>query len=411
MYKITFPIPICFHSDKHISIPSGLARDILTQLKYEKNLRLICPTIPSQSVGKDYQIIDLDDYPGLSFRGLPWNNSSRSWLWHYWAVKKVLMEEARDASVWHCACTARLWDITTVGYEVGKRYAPGLQVYCLDSDPVSLLKGFGGWRSLTANFIDRQIKRRVSEADATIFVGIGVQQRYEQYCQRSLGTQAFWLKDEDLASTEEISRKYQNIATEKIRMILPVRLEAWKGADDVIEALIALSDRLPNWTLDIMGEGSYKSQLISLAAQYSDRIQFIDPVPYGSPFFEKLRSYHIVFVPTRGLEEQRVAYDAAASGCALIHSRTVTLENSLSGLEPRWKFEPGNVESLVNTIEQSVAERSRWLDAGLAGLNYMQGKTIDEMHRIRAEFIESVKKSIHTHASTAVPTTFYKASS
>lgn len=118
-----------------------------------------------------------------------------------------------------------------------------------------------------------------------------------------------------------------------------------------------------------------------------------------------------MFVPTRGLEEQRVAYDAAASGCALIHSRTVTLENSLSGLEPRWKFEPGNVESLVNTIEQSVAERSRWLDAGLAGLNYLQGKTIDAMHRLRAEFIESVKKSIHTHASTAVPTTFYKASS
>lgn len=394
MYKITFPIPISFLDDKHVSISSGLVRDVLTQLKYEPNLRLICPTISPKHIGKESQTINLDEYPGLSFRGLPWNNGQRSWLWRYWAVKQVLIEEARDASVWHCVCTPRLWDVTTVSYEVGKRYAKGIRVYCLDSDPVSLLKGFGDWRALTSGLVDRQIKRRTADSDATIFVGTGVQQRYEQYCQHSLGTQAFWLKNEDLASKEDISRKFQNITTETIRMVLPVRLEAWKGADDVIEALMALGDRIPSWTLDIMGEGPYKSHLVSLAAKYSDRIRFIDPVPYGSPFFEKLRSYHIVFVPTRGLEEQRVAYDAAASGCALVHSKTVTLENSLSGLEPRWRFEPGNIESLANTIDQSIAERSRWLDAGLAGLNYMQGKTIDEMHRIRSEFIQSVKQSV-----------------
>jgi hypothetical protein len=117
-------------------------------------------------------------------------------------------------------------------------------------------------------------------------------------------------------------------------------------------------------------------------------------VPYGAPFFEKLRSYHIAFVPTRGLEEQRVAYDAAASGCVLIHSATVTLQTSLSGLEPRWSFEPGNVKSLSDVIARAIAQRERWTIAGLAGVAFMQGRTIDEMHRSRADFIRGVQRSV-----------------
>lgn len=394
MYKISFPIPAVSLDETHVAIPSGLARDVLTQLKYEPELRLICPTIPAEVAGDDFQTINLADHPGLSFRFLPWGNGARSWPFRYWAVRATLIEEARGASVWHSVCTPNFWDMTTVSYDVGRRYAKGVQIYCLDSDPVSLLRTGKGWRSLKAKWVDAQIKRRVSEVDATIFVGAGVQQRYSQYCKHFLGTQAFWLQDKDLACKDDIQQKFENASIPEIRMILPVRLEAWKGADDVIQALIALNDRIPNWSLDIMGEGPYKDYLISLSTQYPEKIRFVDPVSYGSPFFEKLRSYHIVLVPTRGLEEQRVAYDAAASGCVLIHSRTVTLENSLRGLEPRWSFEPANVESLANAIERAIFERDRWMEAGLAGLAYMQGKTIDEMHRLRSEFVNGLKQSV-----------------
>lgn len=393
MYKITFPIPVFSADEKHVSLPTGLARDVLSQLKYEPELRLICPRLPDGQVLSDSYEIALEDYPGLSFRFLPWGGGSRSWPLRFPGVRAALIEEARDASVWHTACGINVWDVTTLSYEVGRRYAKGIRVYCLDSDPASMLETSGGWSALKARVVELQIKQRVAEVDGTIFVGAGVEKRYGHLARRSLSTQAFWLQKGDLANEEDVKRKFQQSSCEPVRMILPVRLEPWKGADDVIQALISQGDRLPPWKLDIMGEGSYKEHLVSLARNHTDQIRFLDPVPYGPQFFERLRSYHIALVPTRGLEEQRVAYDSAASGCVLIHSRTLTLETSLHGLEPRWSFEPGNVSSLASTIMSALSDRSRWTEAGLAGVAFMRGRTIDEMHRLRFEFIRSLQSS------------------
>lgn len=395
MYKITFPIPILPVDEKHVAIPTGLARDILTQLKYQPKLRLICPQVPDGTIMQDSYTICLDDYPGLSFRLLPWSGGVRSWPLHYFDVRAVLIEEARDASVWHTVCGPYLWDVSTLSYEVGRLYTKGIRVFCLDSDPASLLKTSGGWLALRSGLVDAQIKQRVADADATLFLGVGVQKRYGHLARRSIANQAVWLQKEDVATEEDVKRKFQGASDEPIRMILPVRLEAWKGADDVIQALINLGDQLPPYQLDIMGVGPYKEQLVNLARNHTDKIRFVDPVPYGPIFFERLRSYHIVFVPTRGLEEQRVAYDAAASGCVLLHSRTVTLETSLRDLQPRWSFEPANVSSLSSAIQSAIAERGRWTQAGLAGIGFMRGRTIDEMHRSRAEFIRSVQRSIY----------------
>lgn len=402
MYKITFPIPAFSAHEKHLSIPTGLARDILTQLKYEPELRLICPRLPDHTTMQDFYNISLEDYPGLSFRLLPWGGGSRSWPLHFLSVRAALIEEARDASIWHTVCGINLWDVTTLSYEIGRRYTQGVRVFCLDSDPTSMLERSGSWSALKARFVKAQIKRRVKDADASLFLGVGVQKRYGHLARRSIANQAVWLQKEDLATEEDVKQKFHPSSSEPIRMILPVRLEAWKGADDVIQALIALGESIPDWRLDIMGEGSYKERLVSLARNHTQQIRFLPPVPYGPLFFEKLRSYHIAFVPTRGLEEQRVAYDAAASGCVLIHSGTVTLETSLRELKPRWSFEPGNVSSLSDAIASTVAQRSEWVQAGLAGIAFMQGRTIDEMHRLRAEFIKSVKNSTHQSLASAV---------
>jgi hypothetical protein len=39
----------------------------------------------------------------------------------------------------------------------------------------------------------------------------------------------------------------------------------------------------------------------------------------------------------------------------------------------------------------ALAERAHWVEAGLAGVAFMQGQTIEEMHRVRAEFLGSIK--------------------
>ncbi len=390
MYTITFPIPIFSADETQISLPVGLARDILTQLKYEPELRVLCPKDSSAQTISDLYNIALEDYPGLSFGFLPWNGNKRSWLLQFRAVKAMLIEEARRASVWHTCCSDNLWDLTTMSYEVGRQYAKGIRVFNLDSDPAAMLENSGGWSAFKAKLVRSRLRQHVAEADAAIFVGTGVKQNYERFARRSVLTRAVWLQDGDLSNEKEVRRKFEQSSSEPVRIFLPSRLLPWKGVDDSIQALISLGEQIPSWQLDIMGEGPEKERLMSLAQERAQQIRFLDPVPYGSPFFERLRSYHLVLAPTRALEETRIVYDAAASGCVLIHSQTATIEAALSQLKPRWSFEPGNVKSLASTIVSAFADRQRWTEAGLAGIAFMQGQTIDEMHRIRAEFLHSL---------------------
>ena len=58
----------------------------------------------------------------------------------------------------------------------------------------------------------------------------------------------------------------------------------------------------------------------------------------GEPFFSLLRQYHLALVPTQGTEEPRVAFDALASGCVLVHSNTPTLSAALEPLRGKtWR--------------------------------------------------------------------------
>jgi glycosyltransferase involved in cell wall biosynthesis len=108
----------------------------------------------------------------------------------------------------------------------------------------------------------------------------------------------------------------------------------WKGVDDSINALALLGDRVGDYVLDVIGEGPEKNRLVGLCKkrQLDNRVRFLPQIPYGEPFFRYIRRNHVVLVPTRGLEDARIVYDAAASGCVILHSKTPTLQNSAGKL-------------------------------------------------------------------------------
>src|SRR5439155_16318537 len=162
------------------------------------------------------------------------------------------------------------------------------------------------------------------------------------YARRFVTTAAVWLNDGDLASDSETIKKFQRDA-EPVGFCLPSRFTPWKGIDDTIAAFKAASARLPKWELDIIGDGPELENLRSQASNVAN-ITFLPPLDYGEAFFKKLRTYDIVIIPTRGLEEARIAYDAAASGCLIIFSGTPTLRKALSDVNTKWEFQPGNSE-------------------------------------------------------------------
>jgi glycosyltransferase involved in cell wall biosynthesis len=277
--------------------------------------------------------------------------------------------------------------LTSIGYDVGRRYAPGLKIFALDSDPVSMLQGSGILGGLKAGPVRRSLLKRVREADLTILAGQGVVEAYARYARNYVATDAVWLMDGDLANEDATRVKFA--MPDPVRVVLPSRLVAWKGVDDAIEALSSLGDLLGRYQLDIIGDGPEKARLTRLCGRrhLDDTVRFLDPIPYGNPFLEFLRQYHVALLPTRGLEDIRVAYDAAASGCVIIHSNTKTLQHSIGERLKTWAFEPGNPQSFAAALSKAFTERNTWEAAALDGIRTMRGRTIENLHRARNEAV------------------------
>src|SRR5439155_7658262 len=129
--------------------------------------------------------------------------------------------------------------------------------------------------------------------------------------------------------------------------ILPSRMEAWKGIDTALDAVAALpADILHDFRLDIIGAGEQREGLVRRARQLrllDNVVHFLDPVSYGQEFFTLLRGYHLALVPTQASEEARVAFDALACGCVLIHSDTSTLSAAMAPIrQPTVRHAPGD---------------------------------------------------------------------
>lgn len=399
MYTAVFQIPLFQPARRQVVMPRGLARDVLTQWRHEPNLRLVCPRAAGEAAVADPMTVDLDAHPGLGVSLLPWDGMRRTWPSAFRTVRAALRREAAEAAVWHTGCSRRLWDLCSVGYDAGKATARGVRVFCLDSDPAEMVRR-SGWRGrLKAPLVERALAKRVADADATIFIGEGAARNYGGGAKRAITVNAVWLSSEDLADPSDVHGRFAGVVagTEPARLALPTRMTAWKGVDDAIEAA-ALLKREPvrPWTLDIIGEGAELPKLRALAEKLdlASHVRFLPPAPYGPPFFELLRSYHAVLAPTRALEEARIVYDAAASGCVLVHSATPTLEAALANLQPRWSHEPGNPRSLVGALRAALASVERWPEAARNGIASMSGRTIDEMHRARSAFIAGLKAGV-----------------
>jgi glycosyltransferase involved in cell wall biosynthesis len=389
MYSISFPINVYRTGRSSFCLPAGLARDIIAQLSCEESLNIICPVASSfESVPSPYHL-DLKDHPGLTVTLLP-HSGNRSFWRYLWQILLVLKRSAETSTIWHTGCSTSLFDLTTASFFVGRFFAPGMRVVCLDSDPASMLASSGLLKRWKAPIIRARYRKWVQEVDATIFVGSGAEDTYSSFCRHFVTTGAVWLNEGDLVDSRSTAAKFDQPENDTVRISLPTRLNEWKGVDDVLAALEIVRDRLPPWHLDIIGEGPMKRELQRQAKPFKGNVTFLGAIDYGEPFFSKLRTYHMVLVPTRGLEEARIVYDAAASGCVLLHSSTPTLVNAMRDVAIRWQFEPGNIAGLSNALLAIFEQRQIWKAAALQGVDAMRGKTIQEMHHKRSTFLRSM---------------------
>lgn len=244
---------------------------------------------------------------------------------------------------------------------------------------------------LSEAFHKRILRRCVRTAEARIFT----QGWYRDLLlpgttERSLIAPAAWIDEEKIRPDVAEPR-----SPGPTRLIYPTRLISEKGVATVLEAARRLAERadVSSLVLDIIGEGPMKDAVLEAAACLPDgpvRLRYLDPVPYGAPFFELLRGYDGVLIANRTEEQPRIAFDAFSQGLPCVASRThgngSVIEDGRTGLF----FPPGDAPALAELLIRLAADTAPLATMRDAALATARTQTHQGMHRRREVFLRDV---------------------
>ena len=171
MYVIVFPILAVQSGPTEYHLPAALARDVLTQHRFQSELHIICHDAFNLDKIPSPQRIALEHYPGLKITILPYTGR-RSFLMKVPSIVRTLRSAAAEADVWHTGCGTELFDLTAVSFLIGRYFARGLRILCLDSDPASMVAQGEPSKRWKAPLLRYRFRKWAQEVDASRLVSV-----------------------------------------------------------------------------------------------------------------------------------------------------------------------------------------------------------------------------------------------
>jgi glycosyltransferase involved in cell wall biosynthesis len=206
---------------------------------------------------------------------------------------------------------------------------------------------------------------------------------------RAYVTPAVWINEADILDEVDARRSWDCKITAPVRMLFAGRLATGKGVGVLLQALRILDERGIRTRVDIIGEGGLRQSCIDSAAELSSvQLSVLDPVPYGAPFFELVRGYHAVLIPSLTDEQPRVIFDANAQAVPVIASDTPGLRPHVEDGRTGWLIDQGRPEVLAAAIEIAIADPQKLRSMGMTSLAATRGYTHVAMHRTRSHILK-----------------------
>ncbi len=367
------------------------AKDLKLHLNYLADFSICCPVVYSEDVHK---LVDITDYPIRSIHELKMDvgivsvirNLAPNFFRVAYACKRAAIVHSSGAG----------WAFPLSFYVLIIKYFTKFQwVMVIESS--FWMRGNNekaGLRSMIRHQVYKILLTAcVKSADARIFT----QSFYRHFflgedTQRTLIAPAIWVEEENILSPDAFERRHAHRKAAVLECIYPARLIEDKGVLVLFAAIRLLQAAGVQVRISIMGTGALEKMCRDFAQQDfgSVAVVFIEPVEYGPAFFAVLSQYDVVLVPNMKEEQPRIIFDAFSQGCCVIASNTSGIVDMTIDGENVIIFERGNSKSLANAI-QSIANQPELIRAiGFHALNYIRGKSHQQMHRERERFLTDV---------------------
>jgi glycosyltransferase involved in cell wall biosynthesis len=368
-------------------------KDLVQHVEYIDRFVLACPFIdvPAAPPG----MVRIED-PRVNFVELP---GRRKLTLNLPVTIARLWSAIGDAQVVHTGLGGWLpisvCNLTALMSRLRRRYL----LVMVESSPWRLVPGEPATlarraRAVLSEWVNR---RNLDSVSLAIFTHASYRDSLmPQRLERSHVIQASWIDADAIISDEQAAaqRDRKRARGGAVRLLFAGRVTAAKGVPVLLEAMRSLDAQGLGVELHVIGEGDLLGACASLKRVLRvARLEVLAPVAYGPDFFQLLRSYDAVIVPSVTDEQPRIVYDAYSQAIPVLASETVghreCVEDGVTGRMCR----ANDVAALTELVHWASEHRERLADMGPACVERARALTHREMHRRRWRLLSDELKA------------------
>jgi glycosyltransferase involved in cell wall biosynthesis len=387
-YMLLTHIPSYVACDGSVWLERLWHRDLVAHLRYLKRLTLVSPGKEKRDQ-RDLLRVDIPVGVEFRFAPLPPQNSWVGALLRFPRTFIAIASEVFDADIVHAGVSGWPYPLGWVANPLALLLRRKLIIviesasWRLNNSRKASLQNI-----VRAALTERLARWIVNRADLGIFTHQGYRDSLMTHARgAALITPAVWIDEADVVSSDSACRAW-NLKSERLRVLFAGRLAHDKGISVLADAARILESRGIHIDLDIIGEGALRTDCMLLSGTLrTARVKLLEPVPYGPQFFELVRSYHAVVVPSLSDEQPRIVSDAYSQAVPVIASDTDGLRsNVISGvtgvLVPR-----GDAVALANTLASYADAPAALRELGMHALAVAHRFTHLGMHDTRWQML------------------------
>lgn len=392
-YTIFIEIPLYRNQLKQVFCDPLWAKDIRLHLNYITNLSLCCPVINTDAplnyedisainVNHIYALAPISGFASVFYHLFP----------NFWRVYKA----AKQTEVAHSGGAG--WPFPSTFYLVFIRLFIQFKWIVVIESSFWMLSPtdkvtFRKWFSHHTHRL--LLGSALKKANARIFT----QTFYRQYFlgndeSRTLINAASWIDENKIISKASLDLRLASHNSKTLKLIFPARLTHEKGVQLLLDAITILKQLNTPVEITIMGTGNLEKLCKDICnSQHATvKLTFCEAMPYDNQFFIALQAYHLVIVANLKEEQPRIVFDAFSQGIGVIAPSTTGVLDITNNSNALY-FEPGNANSLAQTINKAAINPNELNSLGVNGLASVNQKTHINMHEARRVFLEKVLAS------------------
>jgi glycosyltransferase involved in cell wall biosynthesis len=334
MYLVTIHVPIYVKGGERLLTTDWKRSLLLLRDSFDGRfgrIQVVAPSLDAFTVTTDQPLeaVRSDDELDL-FPSFPHNTRARDfWRQHVHTWRRDVAALVPTADVVHAGFCDVYRPMNFIGFMQGVR-ADKPTVFVQDTDQVlqmtELTAGAPLRRRVKARtyceLYERSVRFGVQRASLSLLKGRALHARYGRYAKNAKNFHDTSFLTHEVVAPERLEARVADLlrGERPLRLVYCGRLEARKGLDESIGALMRARAQGANVTFDIIGDGAQRDALERQATSLGagDAVRFLGMRVYGPELLSDLADYDALFFTPIAEDTPRMIFDGYAAGLPLL---------------------------------------------------------------------------------------------